>query len=386
MMNRSSLESTCSTLSFSSDIDIQTLASYKIAPPHWTDRIINAFSEKQRKLLIDTDGQSQLISVEESHKRLQRFGFGLATIFLIIATILTGIYIMERSFDGNESPNMLFPMSNSINSMQSKLSKPIPKMVLWNMMGHGNVYKFILLKNLSFALDWSIKLPSSSSSKVGFSYSDQTAKFIGYSHQKKLYMFSLSGKHDPTLIYKNNTHRTLPKSKFKHGSLVFPTSMVLSSRFMLVFGSNFDPFNDISPRQSRLWSIGRQKWIKGPMMPYPIDAGCGTSLNRTHVVIFTLPLLPYNTPIHNNTSCIGKLTLDVNLLNWIHVDPCFIPEEMFLYEIRIQSSPLFDKSGKMYKQTLHLKLKNQVFKRVSFLLQGQWYFGIKLEISITGTI
>ena len=162
--------------------------------------------------------------------------------------------------------------------------------------------------------------------------------------------------------------------------------MVLSSRFMLVFGSNFDPFNDISPRQSRLWSIGRQKWIKGPMMPYPIDAGCGTSLNRTYVVIFTLPLLPYNTPIHNNTSCIGKLTLDVNLLNWIHVDPCFIPEEMFLYEIRIQSSPLFDKSGKMYKQTLHLKLKNQVFKRVSFLLQGQWYFGIKLEISITGTI
>ena len=192
MENRSSVESTCSTLSFSSDIDIQTLASYKVPPPHWTDQIINAFTEKRRKLLIDTDGQSQLISVEESHKRLLRFGFALATILLIISTILTGIY-MERSFDGKESPNMLFPMSNT---MQSKLSKPIPKMVLWNMMGDGNIYKFILLKNLTFALDWSIKLPSSSS-KVGFSYSDQTAKFIGYSHQKKLYMFSLSGKHDP---------------------------------------------------------------------------------------------------------------------------------------------------------------------------------------------
>ena len=326
MKKRSSLESTCSTLSFSSDIDIQTLASHKVPPPHWTDQIINAFTEKRRKLLIDTDGQSQLISVEESHQRLLRFGFALATILLIITTIMTGIYIMERSFDGKESPNMLFPMSNT---MQSKLSKPIPKMVLWNMMGDGNVYKFILLKNLTFALDWSIKLPSSSN-KLGFSFSDQKAKFIGYSRQKKLYMFPLSGKHDSTLIYKNNTHRTLPKSNFKHGSLVFPTSMALSSRFMLVFGSNFDqsyfdfdPSNDISPRQSRLWSIERQKWIKGPMMPYPIDSGCGTSLNRTNVVIFTLPLLSYNTPILTNTSCIGKLTLDVNLLNWTNVEPCF---------------------------------------------------------------
>ena len=172
-----------------------------------------------------------------------------------------GIYINERSFNKNESPYITFPMSNSI---QSKLSKPIPKMVLWDMMGHGNVYKYILLKNLSFVLDWSIKLPSSSHNSLY--HSVLKAKFIGYSQQKKLHMFPLSGKHDSTIIYTNNTHITLPNSKFKHDSLDFPTSIALSSRFMVVFGSALNDLS-VSPIQSRVWSIGRQKWIKGPMMP-----------------------------------------------------------------------------------------------------------------------
>ena len=136
MRKRSSSESSFSTLSFSSDIDILTLDSLTVPPSsNWTDKIINAFrfADNRRKLLIDIDGQSQLISVEESHKRLLWIGFGLATILLIIANILMGIYINERSFNKNESPYITFPMSNSI---QSKLSKPIPKMVLWDMMGH----------------------------------------------------------------------------------------------------------------------------------------------------------------------------------------------------------------------------------------------------------
>ena len=179
MRKRSSSESSSSTLSFTSDIDILTLDSLTVPPSsNWTDKIINAFrfADKRRKLLIDIDGQSQLISVEESHKRLLWIGFGLATILLIIANILMGIYINERSFNKNESPYITFPMSNSI---QSKLSKPIPKMVLWDMMGHGNVYKYILLKNLSFVLDWSIKLPSSSHNSLY--HSVLKAKFIGYS-------------------------------------------------------------------------------------------------------------------------------------------------------------------------------------------------------------
>ena len=252
MRKRSSSESSSSTLSFTSDIDILTLDSLTVPPSsNWTDKIINAFrfANKRRKLLIDIDGQSQLISVEESHKRLLWIGFGLATILLIIANILMGIYINERSFNKNESPYITFPMSNSI---QSKLSKPIPKMVLWDMMGHGNVYKYTLLKNLSFVLDWSIKLPSSSHNSLY--HSVLKAKFIGYSQQKKLHMFPLSGKHDSTIIYTNNTHITLPNSKFKHDSLVYPTSIALSSHFMVVFGSAL-PLNElsVSPRQSRFY-------------------------------------------------------------------------------------------------------------------------------------
>ena len=73
MRKRSSSESSSSTLSFTSDIDILTLDSLTVPPSsNWTDKIINAFrfADKRRKLLIDIDGQSQLISVEESHKRL----------------------------------------------------------------------------------------------------------------------------------------------------------------------------------------------------------------------------------------------------------------------------------------------------------------------------
>ena len=176
MRKRSSSESSLSTFSFTRDIDILTLHSMTVPPSsNWTDKIINTFrfAEKRRKLLIDTDGQSQLISVEESHKRLLWIGFGLATILLIIANILIGIYINERSSNKSENSYIPFPMSNSIQS------KPIPKMVLWDMMGHGNVYKYILLKNLSFVLDWSIKLPSSSHNSLY--HSVLKAKFIGYS-------------------------------------------------------------------------------------------------------------------------------------------------------------------------------------------------------------
>ena len=166
-------------------------------------------------------------------------------------------------------------------------------------------------------------------------------------------MLPLSGKHDSTIIYTNNTHRTLPKSKFfKHHSLLWPTSIALSCRFIMVFGTAMtDDLNESLSTKSRVWSIGRQKWIKGPMMPYPIECGCGASLNRTHVVIFTLPLLPPTKSSSDNNTCIGKLTLDANLLKWINVDPCFIPLDAMVNKFHntIQSSTFFDKSGKMYQ-------------------------------------
>ena len=85
-------------------------------------------------------------------------------------------------------------------------------------------------------------------------------------------------------------------------------------------------------------------------MPYPIECGCGASLNRTHVVIFTVPL----DPLTKNSSCIGKLTLDVNLLSWINVDPCFIALDHMIntFHNTIHSSTFFDKSGKMYQTEL----------------------------------
>ena len=342
-----SLISASSTLSFSSDCEVLTLASETSILDEeesfdWFDKFLHFIARRKRKLFIDTDGQSQIISVEESKKRLLYFSLGLTIVLWLVANIMLGGYINIRV---SSKGTIYLPAPMTSNKNES-MSMPIPKIALIDSMGSGYLYKYVMLKNQSFGLEWTLKLPSSQTCNLCLFTSYSMVKFTGYVANKNLHILRLDGKIDGTIIYSNNTHRKMPKSKFiyKDAENLFPTSVVMTQKFLWVFGTTLLNSPNAG-RKSYFWSIHRKKWLKGPTLPNPVNVGCGVAQNRSHVTLFTLP--------HEmDDPCIRMWTYDLIHQIWTTKESCYISFETTLssnsiVHRNIESSLIFDKNGEM---------------------------------------
>ena len=224
------------------------------------------------------------------------------------------------------------------------MSMPIPKIALIDSMGSGYLYKYVMLKNQSFEFEWTVKLPSPYIQNTFTDY--PRLKFCGYVANKNLHILRLDGKLDGTIIYSNNTHRKMPKSKFiyKDAENLFPTSVVMTQKFLWVFGTTLLNSPNAG-RKSYLWSIHRKKWLKGPTLPKPVNVGSGVAQNRSHVILFTFS--------HEiDDPCIRMWTYDLIHQIWTTKESCYIYFETTLssnsfVHRNIESSLIFDKNGEM---------------------------------------
>ena len=309
-----------------------------VQPPDIIDRIIKALGKKKTPMFMDTDSQSQLISYKESEQRLICMGIGLAIILCMITSFLVGSYIKARVTSKQ-------PIYFEAPIRKEDWSMPVTKIALIDMVGTGQLYKYTLLKNQTFAFDWSMKLPSPKASTFqdffhAFEFQFQVLEFIGYEHLKKLQVLPLDGK-DGVTIRPNNTHRKIPDSGFEQGDLSFPTSVVRTSGYLWVFGSS-----NPNTRKSLLWSIKRNKWMKGPKLILPTHLGTGISRNRSHVTIFSRPHMSQFICESENT-CMQMWTYNFVLEKWIVDDPCIILMENRCLDIKIESTSTFNKLGTM---------------------------------------
>ena len=198
-------------------------------------------------------------------------------------------------------------------------------------------------------MEWTVKLPSP---LIDNTFTDDLftintrAKFAGYVANKNLHILRLDGKQDGTIIYSNNTHRKMSKSKFIYKDVenLFPTSIVITHKFLWVFGTTLLEYPNRA-RKSYFWSIIRKKWIKGPTLPDPVNVGCGIARNRSHIILFTLA--------HEmDNPCIRMWTYDLINQLWTTKESCYIYFETTLgsnsfRHRNIESSSIFDKKGEM---------------------------------------
>ena len=312
-----------STLSFSSYHESMILES-KPEPGEedWLDKLIFIMTRKRRQLLIDSDGQSQLISVEESENRLWYLNLGFALVLWITANILAGCFIAARI---GSSPTVIF--TNPELPTGAKFFTPLsPQIALINKLGHGEVFKYSILKNQTLMATWSIKLPFKHNDPVDswMVYpwiQEYSLNFYGYNDLQNLYITPFFKESKMTVIHANNTHRTVPKSALKSKVMNSPRVVVRTSKYLwLLDGCDPQLHHALHPCRtgSRLWSIKRHRWLKGPTLPYAVFDGCGVSMNRTHAQLFIIPAT------QSDTNCIDKWIYNFEIEKWKLTQECFL--------------------------------------------------------------
>ena len=213
--------SSSSTLSFSSiddsvNLNLSFKQNQKDEPSKaekFANRIINIFTEPKRLAFIDIDDSSALITVEESEKRLVYLQFGLACLFSTFALFLIGLNV------GNKVGHDLRIVLPEISKRTSKGSIPVPTVALIDQSGDGNLTKFFVSNELVLQEEWSIKLPNAKLPQqlVSGQYDsrDEMAPtyYLGFSYKRALYIMTLDGHKNMTILYSNKTHRVLKKQQ-----------------------------------------------------------------------------------------------------------------------------------------------------------------------------
>ena len=277
-----------------------------------TDQIINAFTVKRRKAMIDQDDHEQdNVDYETSVQRLFKLAIVLA---LAMAMISTALLIKHRS----QGPILiLYPETH-----QESPRQMYPHLAL--LFNNGNIEIFEFLWNSKLNHSWSLRIPQGWKShfdgvkseeyetfgKFGhlFYYSEYQSmghffNFFGYISvitNGNLMVFYPEGKNDTTVVFNNGmenlTHYIIKNSKLPQKLLYDPRFVQVGHTFWMFGGltSKYDcqqlssikhcSIDYIKNRISQntvIWNLERQMYYEGPKLPdNALVKGCPIALNR----------------------------------------------------------------------------------------------------------
>ena len=300
----------CHLTSFDTE---ETRKNRNIKADQVADEIIKAFIVKRKKRLIDQDDQNDNISYEESELRLIFMGITSATLLASISMILTIMALQTYS------PIRLQASLPSTKDVKLKFLSPYV-----TFMGLGeNGYLFTMKQNtdLSFQYDWELKLPRVPQDTGYFVFNDRKAVFV----------ISSNSNQKMTMVNGPKQHVTLAKSRIID-NFYYSGSILRVGNYAMVFGgyaSNNELIESIEcTSTTAIWSIKRQHWIQGPVLPKKItdcySISTGFAVNNTNVVVLLTGLITYEKADDVWNVCIDAYTFSFDTLQWNDVKECFI--------------------------------------------------------------
>ena len=168
-------------------------------------------------------------------------------------------------------------------------------------------------------------------------------------------------------------HLTIPRSKVRK-DFTNGHSIQIGNFFMIFGEDNSDIENDntmlanqctaldyndteLYPKAvtSEIFSIKRQVWIKGPLLPFTggcVYHACGASINRTHGFILSIfdskaRLMNVNGPTRNET-CLDGILFSMETFRWITFKKCLINLKNLLHITQFSCTSYYvEKSNQM---------------------------------------
>ena len=172
-----------------------------------------------------------------------------------------------------------------------------------------------------------------------------------------------------------NKHLTIPRSKVRQDFTNGHSIQI--GNFFMIFGGNTGihlghpiftmtanqctalDYNDtkLYPNAvtSENFSIKRQVWIKGPLLPFTggcVYYACGASINRTHGLILSIfdsniRLMNVNGPTRNE-SCLDGILFSMETFQWITFKKCLINLKNLLHITQFSCTSYYvEKSNQM---------------------------------------
>ena len=279
------------------------------------DQIIKAFIVKRRKRLMDKDDPNDNISYEESEVRLIFMGITLATLFATISMIL-----MITALQNNSQIKLQIILPTTKDANLKFLSPYVTFMALG-----GKGYLFTLKQNTdsSFQYDWELKLPRVPLDTGYFVFNDRKAVFV----------ISTNSNQKMTMINGPKQHVTLAKSRIID-NFYYSGSILRVGNFAMVSGGVKQTFAGEGcdcTLKTAFWSIKKQRWIQGPVLP-PKIINCssiptGFAVNETNVVVlFGSGLITYGFGFEDDL-CIDAYTFSFDNFQWNYVKKCLLKVE-----------------------------------------------------------
>ena len=302
--------------------------------------IIEAVWVKDVKRFVDEDIKEDIITYEESESRLIKIG--LFTAFFLAL----GSSILALLFGTNANVYVFLPSGSN----QPKSNFPIPMVGLLEREGNGLLKLYTLTKSLALVENWSINLPKQKNTNT---YSNlfkwQTFdKYLAYPDQKRLHIISGDMNKNVIMVHSNKSHRTIPNSKIPH--TISMTDFVRVGNIFWIFGGLRNKKHDFgiesdwdiisNNTKTLIWSMTKQKWLEGPMLPQGFFGGCGIALNRSTVMLLV--------HFKNVEVCIHAWIYDFQAQKW-QLQNCFDDNlSQLLKQTNLDQSGLFFSCGHTY--------------------------------------
>ena len=279
------------------------------------DHIIKVFIVKRAKRMIDQDDQNDNISYEESEVRLIFMGITSAILLASIAMILTAMALQTY-----------FPIRLQISlpsTKDVKLKFLSPYVTFMGLGEKGYLFALKQKPDLSFQYDWELKLPR---------VPHNTGYFV-FNNRKAVFVISSNSNQKMTMINGPKQHVTLAKSRIID-NFYYSGSILRVGNFAMVSGGVKQTFAGEGcdcTLKTAFWSIKKQRWIQGPVLP-PKIINCssiptGFAVNETNVVVlFGSGLITYGFGFEDDL-CIDAYTFSFDNFQWNYVKKCLLKVE-----------------------------------------------------------
>ena len=320
------------------------------------DKIIDAFTVKRRKAIIDQEQDVDLVDYEESQRRLFILAIVSATILGITATTLLILQLPNWSF--NQVVIYQFKVQ------QAEKRTTYPHIIVLFLNGEMEAFK---QNGIRLEHSWTFQLPKVQNETGYLPYSELGQLFILNSNEaKNAILLSKS--------YSNLTHSIIPNSQIPQKFFYSPRFVQVGHQFWIFGGKRkmikngyeipipmFYKFGKQS--NTLIWNTRRKVYYPGPdlsyeyysdyttdlspALDYTLGRGLPISLNRTHVMILQVEVF---------SECLQGWIYSFSSFQWTGMDQCIyqlntdaesanITAFLAPQEFEIKGASYFDKNG-----------------------------------------